>query len=179
MTNEAPTAKGAAKGCLVLLAVVTVIGGVIAAVVLSLRAGGDEVARVAVYDAPASAPFRLDVPSEVTLWTDLDVTHGDISAQASNDELPHVLDYAVTITRDGQRVAELLCNPFDSNFARTSAKRSSMGEPSGRSYDGLLNGCAFDAPPGSYVVTARRQWRMQDPRVSFRKTELILRAKKK
>lgn len=178
MTTEAPPAKPGAKGCLVLLAVLVIVGGAITLVVMALTAGGDEVARVAVYDAPASTTFRLDAPSAVTLWTDLDVIHRDISPQGSNDELPHVLDYVVTVTRDGAPVTELRCNPFDSNFARTSGKRSSMGEPSGRSYDGLLNGCAFDAAPGSYVVTARRQWRMQDPRISFVKTEVIIRVKK-
>lgn len=179
MSEKAPSGKDAAKGCLLILFLLAVVGGVAAIVVFSLRAGGDDVARLTVSEAPSSASFRIEAPSEVTLWTDLDVTHRDISTQSSNDELPHVVDYVVTVTRDGAKVADLRCNPFDSNVMRRSGKHTAMGSPEGRFYDGRLNGCAFDAEPGTYAITARSQRVAEDARIVFRKSELVVRANEK
>lgn len=170
------TKRPALFGCLIVLAAIAGIGGVIALVVFTLGAGGETVARIAVADAPASATFDLTASKAVTLWTDLDVKHAGFDQRTANKNLPHVLDYEVVVTHDGTALPGLRCNPFDSDFARTSGQTGGIGDQ-GRSYDGRLEGCAFDAPPGRYVVTARRQWHARDPRLEFRKTDLLVRAK--
>lgn len=172
--QQQPSAK---LGCAVLLLAVVLVGGIVAAVVLTLKAGGDTLARIPLTDEPASVTIRVDAPKAITLWTELDVTHAGISPRESNDDLPHVIDYVVVVTRDGTRVVELRCNPFDSNFAKWSSKKESYGEDPGRAYDGRINGCAFDVPPGEYVVEARREWVGRDPRIRFAKTDLIVRGK--
>jgi hypothetical protein len=155
-----------------LLIVVLVVG----AIVFSLRLGGETIARVPVGEKPVGTIFHLAGPRKVTFWTDLVVTHDGISPSTSNDSLPHVADYVITVTHDGKDLPDLRCNPFDSNVARRSGKISKMGEPSGRSYDGLLNGCGFEGKPGDYVLTVRLEWRTRDPRIILKKTELLVRA---
>jgi hypothetical protein len=175
--KEAAPEPSTRASCLLVLGLFVTAIGVVVVIVMSLRAGGETLARIPVKDTPLSASFRLEEAKELSLWTDLDVDHGDISTEGMNVNLPHVLDYAITVTRDGAPHAELWCNPFDSNFARTSGSRAPLGEPNSRSYDGLLNRCPLAGPPGDYVVTVRRVWRNRDRRIAFRKTDLLVRAK--
>lgn len=167
--------SSASAGVIVALLLAVIAGGVVA-VVFALRSGGQAVARIAVTDAPTVARFELDAKKVVSLWAEIDVTHEDISPNGANDDLPHVLDYRVEVTRDGTKVLDLRCNPFNSNFAKWTRKENSIGKPPGRAYDGRIRGCAFDAPPGTYVITAQRDWVGQDPRIWFAKTDLIIRA---
>lgn len=176
-SSAAKHEPSARLGCAILLLFVVLIGGTIAAVVLTLRAGGDTVLRLAVTDTPISATIHLDARRDVTFWTEIDVTHRGISPRTSNDDLPHVVDYVVTVTSQGATIAEQHCNPFDSNFAKWTGTRSSMGEDSGRSYDGRINGCGLALEPGDYVITVRREWLAHDPRITLHKSDLLLRAK--
>lgn len=182
MSAEGQESEGIKKatkvvsGCLLALLVIALLGIFGGVMYFVLHLGSEVVAHVTVSETPASATFRLDAPKKLALWTDLEVTHDGFGVRSPNDSLPHVLDYAITVERDGARVADLRCNPFDSNVARTSGSKSPMGEPSSRSYDGLLNGCTLDGAPGTYVITVRREWRARDPRIVFQKTDLLVRA---
>lgn len=173
-TKNKPSAR---LGCAILLLFVVLIGGTIAGFVVTFRAGGDTVLRIAVEDSPVSGTIHLDAHRDVTFWTEIDVSHRGISPNTSNDKLPHVVDYVVTVTSQGATIAEQRCNPFDSNFAKWSGKTSSIGEDPGRTYDGRINGCGLELLPGDYTITARREWLAKDPRITLHKSDLLLRAK--
>ena len=160
--------------CLAVLAVLCILGVAVAAIVMSLGAGGETVARFALTDAPLEQPFSLAEGRTVEVWTDIEMTHRGISYHAANDDLPHVLDYVIEIRRGAQSVLELRCNPFDSNVARTSYYGASSGT-NGRSYDGRVRSCSFELPAGAYSVVARRETVRPDARFHFSKTDLILR----
>jgi len=162
-------------GCVAALSVIAMLGLAAAAVFLNFKAGGTTVVRMALDQQPRQQSFELGGQRQVEVWTDLEVTHAGISYRLPNDELPHVLDYAVEIERGGQTVAKMRCNPFDSNFAKTSYYGASGGIDK-RSYDGRIRSCGFSAPAGQYKVVARLQPLETDSRIAFQKTVLILRA---
>ena len=161
-------------GCLLVVAALAVVGVAIAAVVMSLRAGGDTVARIALTESPAEQAFSLAAASTVEVWTDLELTHRGISYMVANEDLPHVIDYQIDIRRDGRLLHSMTCNPFESNFARQSYYGASSGTD-GRSYDGRIRDCAFQLPAGTYSVVARRETFRPDARFRFERTVLILR----
>lgn len=162
-------------GCLAALAGLAVLGLAVAAVIFNFKAGGETVLAMPLSQTPSQRSFSLAGTRRVEVWTDLEVTHAGISYRVPNDELPHVLDYGVEVKRGSETVVQLRCNPFDSNFAKTSYYGSSGGIDN-RSYDGRIRSCSFSAPAGQYTVVAALRPVGEDPRIVFKKTVLILRA---
>ncbi|MEZ4267057.1 MAG: hypothetical protein R3F39_11820 [Myxococcota bacterium] len=127
---------------------------------------------------PAEARFALAASTEIQVWADVDMRHVGISPKASHTALPRVVEMVIELRSDAGERTSLRCNPLDSHIARTSGEHNSMGEDSGRYYDGLVNGCAVRLPAGQWTV---RAWlepvEPADRRVRFDRLGLILRAR--
>jgi hypothetical protein len=135
-----------AAGCGAILALVVTVA------VLHLRSCGETVAEIALSEQPREASFAVEAPRTVGFATRFDLTGSQFKYR---EDLPHALDCEIEILRDGQRVARLVCNPFDM-FVWTTGKSGQTL----RSLSGKLNDCVAPLPQsGAYVVRARRVWR--------------------
>lgn len=165
-------------GCLALFIVVPALIGGIIFLVMRLTGGGEVLARMPLSPSPSEMTLQLKAETPIQVWTYVDMRHPGISAMSATEDLPHVIDYVIEVRPAGSAgspQASLRCNPFDSHIAKTSGTYNSIGEPSGRYYDGLVGACALRLPAGTYTVRAHRQAVSADARFTFSKTELILR----
>jgi len=167
---------GQLLGCLGLVAGLVLLGGAGYWLVTGYVSRNRALARLALASEPAEAKFELGRATAVQVWADIDVRHDGISTMSPNSSLPHVADYVIEFRGEAGVAGSLRCNPFDSNVALTSGTHSSIGEPSGRYYDGRLNGCHVQLPAGTYSV---RAWLepsgAPNPSVVLRKSDLVLR----
>lgn len=138
--------------------------------------GGATVASLEVTSAGTAATFSVAEAGTLQVWADIDISYGDISTGTSSSDLPHVVDWVVTLEGEGEAPVELRCNPFNSNFARTSGGTSPMGAPNTRSYDGLIRDCAFAVTPGTYTIRVQAEPNRPDARIIFQKKVMILRS---
>ena len=160
---------------IVLGAVVVVVGGVLALAV-GASSGGQTLLTVELGTGPTRATLGLHAPATVQVWADLEVEHEGFSINLPNDELPHVVDYEVLFETSDGSTGTLVCNPFDSHFARTSSSASSLGQAARRSYDGRLEGCSVSLPAGTTQLRARlAPVGAGDARIRFQRTHLVLR----
>ena len=132
-------------------------------------------ARLEVTRGGSAQTFVVEEAGTLQVWADIDISHEGIGTGSPNSSLPHVVDWVVSLEREGAEPVTRRCNPFDSNYARVSGSTSPMGEPSTRSYDGLIRGCAFPVTPGTYTVRVNEAPNAPDPRIRFRRRVMHLR----
>ena len=89
-------------GCLIGLLVLAGLGVTVTAIVMRLTAGGNDLIRLRLPDAPVKRDFVTEGDGLVEIWTDLELTHRGVSYQTANEDLPHVLDDVVAIEKDGK-----------------------------------------------------------------------------
>ncbi len=135
---------------------------------------GATLATLPIGPQPAEASFTVATAGSVQVWADLEVDTGDISHNESSSDLPHVMDYVVEVTPAGGKPQTLKCNPFNSNFARTSGD-GYHGDIYWRAYDGLVRGCVFKVPAGTHKVRVHSEAVKADKRIRFKKNVMVLR----
>ena len=138
---------------------------------------GEVVGRFPVVAEPHGVQFSVAEPAVLQVWADIDLRHEGFNTNTSASDLPHVIDYVVEVERDGQSIKVLRCNPFYSNVFLFSGKHSSMGEASGRSYEGLLKRCSLPVEPGEYRVQVHSADVRPDKRIWFTKMGVVLRVR--
>lgn len=164
------------KGCLAVVIAVPVLLLALGVYLLAwATGGGQELARLSLTDQPSEVEFQLPAETVVDVWADVDFRHTGISPSKSADELPHVLDYVIEISGGQAPNSKLRCDPFRSHIFRNSGEHSTMGQASGRHYDGKLNGCRFRLSAGDYTLRAHKETVRADQRFTFSRTDLILR----
>lgn len=164
--------------CLGLL--IAIAGAVVGVVFLFKTAGCSSQTLLAVElgPAPATYSFATESPGVVQVWANMKFRFKGFSSKVGNDELPHLLDYAIEIEGPQGDIRKLECNPLNSNVFRTSMESpGQIGEDyAHREYDGLIKGCTFAAKAGKHQLRARLVWRERgDDRFDFERTGLILR----
>jgi hypothetical protein len=135
-----------AVGCGAILALV------VAVAVLFFRSCGETVAEIALTEEPREARFAVEAPRTIGFATSFELKSSQFKYR---EDLPRALDCEIEILREGQRVALLVCNPFDMLVWTTGKSGQIL-----RSLSGKLNDCGVRLPQsGAYVVRARRVWR--------------------
>jgi hypothetical protein len=143
----------------------TIVVLVAVVVALYLRSCGAAVGEIEMDETPREVHFDLVEPSQIGFATSFELPD---SRFASREELPHALDYEIEVVRAGQRVALLVCNPFDMWVRRSGKSGQKVSFLSGK-----LNRCnASLTAPASYAVRARRVW--SDARRPIQLTENTL-----
>lgn len=136
---------------------------------------GTEVGRVAVGDAPAELVLSLPASTEVTFWTEIDVTMRLRQRRGQTmSDLPHVVDYAIEVEQNGAVVARLRCNPFQSTLTDWSRRGGTRTTTRWR-YVGRVDDCTFRVPTaGPVTVRVQRAW-LRPGAAEFATSELIAR----
>lgn len=133
---------------------------VIGLLMLFLLAGcGEEIVRVK-FQAEGENQVELQHDgSPVTFWTDLDVEYA---------ERPDAY-YEIIVYKNGDQVAEFLCDPFDVQVEKMSREAVVRGTVK-RSYLGLMR-CEQDLPEGDLRLDVRL---IVDGRMTIFRADLVL-----
>lgn len=126
---------------------------------------GRTLAELETGDEPARVSFALAEPGSIELKSEI---HYSDSIRAP---LPHAFVYDVTISKDGEPVAQFQCDPH-------AAKTMDWTTGSGRNIRAFmveLPGCTKSlAVAGTYALSARRIWRLDRGSVPIASSKLLV-----